>query len=154
VKSVRALLLLLLMIVPLRAFAGATEDEGAVWQLEENYWKYVKAQDLDAYLALWDERFVGWPSFSALPLGKEGITDWIPPLHQDPARVFDFELKREAVRSFGDIVVAHYLYKPIYRNAETGEVLEGSRWNRITHTWQRRGDSWQIVTGMSATYDH
>jgi hypothetical protein len=25
---------------------------------------------------------------------------------------------------------------------------------RITHTWQRRGDSWQIITGMSATYEH
>lgn len=136
------------------AVAGPTEDETAVWQLEENYWKYVKEQDLDACRALWDERFVGWPSFSLRPMGKKSISDWIPPLHQDAARVFDFELQREAVRSFGDIVVAHYLYKRIHRNAETGEVLEESSWSRITHTWQRRGDTWQIVTGMSASYDH
>ena len=58
------------------------------------------------------------------------------------------------MRSFGDIVVAHYLSKFIYRNAETRELLEESSWVRLTHTWQRRGDSWQLVTGMSASYDH
>ena len=146
--------LLLLLIVTLVALAGPTEDEATVWQLEENYWKYVKEQDLDAYRALWDERFVGWPDFSPYPLGKERIADWIPPLHKDPNRVLDFELKKQTVRSFGDIVAVHYLFKLIYRNAETGEVIEESSWARITHTWQRHSDSWQIVTGMSASYDH
>jgi hypothetical protein len=130
------------------------EDEAAVWQLEENYWKYVRGQNLDAYRALWDERFVGWPDFSPQPLSKDRIADWIPPLHQDPTKVFDYALKRQAVRSFGDIVVAHYLQKSIYRDARTNEILEESSWVRLTHTWQRRGDSWQIVTGMSASYDH
>ena len=106
------------------AVAGPTEDETAVWQLEENYWKYVKEQDLDAYRALWDERFVGWPSFSLRPMGEKSISDWIPPLHQDAARVFDFELRREAVRSFGDIVVAHYLSKRIHRTRRRVRFLK------------------------------
>ncbi|HXV64582.1 MAG TPA: nuclear transport factor 2 family protein [Vicinamibacteria bacterium] len=144
----------LLCVAPLLLLAGPAEDEAAVWQLEETYWKCVKARDLDAYRSLWDERFVGWPSFSAQPLGKAQIADWIPPLHADPSRRYDYELKREAVRAFGDIVVVHYRYMDVYRNAETGEVLEKSAWKRITHTWQRRGDGWQIVTGMSASYDH
>ena len=146
--------LLLLLIVPAMVLAGPAEDKTAVWQLEEDYWEYVKQQDLDNYRSLWDERFVGWPNFSPHPLGKEDITDWIPPLHSDPERVFDYELKREAVRSFGDIVVAHYLLKLIFRDAQTGDVTEEGNWRRITHTWQRRGDRWQIVTGMSASYDH
>jgi hypothetical protein len=25
---------------------------------------------------------------------------------------------------------------------------------RITHTWQRHGGTWQIITGMSASHDH
>ena len=144
----------LLLFISLIAFAGPTEDEAAVWQLEKDYWKYVKEQDLDAYRALWDERFVGWPSFSPHPLGKDEIADWIPPLHQDPTRVFDYELKREAVRSFGDVVVTHYLERSIYRNKKTGAMIEEASWIRLTHTWQRRGASWQIVTGMSASYDH
>ena len=147
------LLLLLLIVSPL-AFAGPADDEAAVWQLEQDYWEYVKANDLDSYRALWDQRFVGWPGFSPHPLGKENISDWIPPLHEDPERELDIELKQEAVRSFGDIVVAHYLFKFIYRHPRTGEMIDEGNWGRITHTWQRRGDTWEIVTGMSASYDH
>lgn len=134
------------------AWADASADEEAVWALEEAYWVYVRNNDLDGYRTLWDERFVGWPSFSDKPLGKKNITDWIPPLHADRSRVYDYKLKREAVRSFGEVVVAHYLYRDVYRSADTGEVVEENEFRRITHTWQRRGDSWQIVTGMSASW--
>jgi ketosteroid isomerase-like protein len=151
-KSV-GMLILLLVACPI-AVAGPPQDEAAVWQLEEDYWKYVKEQDLDAYRSLWDERFVGWPSFSAEPVGKKNTTDWIPPLHEDSTRVMDYELKRQAVRAFGDIVVTHYLVKTMHRHAKTGEVVDEDDWVRITHTWQREGAAWQIVTGMSASYDH
>ncbi|MGK2926992.1 MAG: nuclear transport factor 2 family protein [Lysobacterales bacterium] len=148
-------LLLVLFFLPLAASArDLTPDETAVWQLEEAYWQYVKANDLDGYRALWDERFVGWPSFSERPLGKANIADWIPPLHEDPARAYDYRLQQEAVRAFGDSVAAHYLFWHIWRDAKTGAVVQEEGPRRITHTWQRRGDSWQIITGMSASYDH
>lgn len=126
-------------------------DEQAVWRLEEDYWKYVKRQDIKRYLALWDERFVGWPSSSATPLGKANITDWLAPLRADPARVFDYELRREAVRSYGEVVVTHLVAWYVFRDAKTGKEVERIPL-RITHTWKRRGDSWQIITGMSASY--
>ena len=127
------------------------EDEQAVWQLEEDYWRYVKERDMDRYLALWHERFVGWPSVETNPQGKDNITDWIGPLFADPDRVVDFELKREAVRSFGDVVVTHFVAWYVFREAKTGRLLE-RRPLRLTHTWQRSGDSWQIITGMSAPH--
>ena len=126
-------------------------DEQAVWQLEEDYWRYVKEQDMERYLALWHDRFVGWPSVSANPQGKANITDWIGPLHADPARVFDYELDKEAVRSFGDIVVTHFLAWYVFRDARTGKVLKRTPL-RLTHTWLRHGNSWQIITGMSAPH--
>ncbi|MGB5030161.1 MAG: VOC family protein, partial [Chitinophagaceae bacterium] len=33
-----------------------------IWQLEENYWKYVKEKDYQSYITLWDDRFIGYPS--------------------------------------------------------------------------------------------
>lgn len=150
--STRMALVLFLMAVS-TAVAGPRDDEASVWKLEEDYWVYVKNQDLDAYRSLWDERFVGWPSFSPRPMGKDHIADWIAPLHADPSKVFDYELKREAVRSFGEIVVAHYLYREVYRSPKTNDVLEEGPWRRIMHTWMRRGKSFRIVTGMSASYD-
>lgn len=125
------------------------ENEKAVWQLEEDYWVYVQASDLDAYRTLWDDRFVGWPSFSPDPLGVKDISSWIPPLHQNPAERFQYELTPKAVREFGDIVVAHYLVREFWKSADTGEVVREER-VRITHTWQRVGDTWRIITGMSS----
>ena len=145
-------LFLLFILFPSLAFAGEmTADEQAVWQLEENYWKYVKAVDLEGYRTLWDERFVGWPSSSPQPLGKENITDWIVAMFEENEGNYSYELKRMAVRSFGDIVVAHYLVTEFFHDEESGELLKQDGPFRITHTWKRKDDSWQIVTGMSAS---
>jgi len=58
-------------------------------------------------LTLWDEIFVGWPSFSRTPLEKASISGWSTPLHENPSEEFNYKLTREDVRSFGDIVVAN-----------------------------------------------
>jgi hypothetical protein len=149
-----SLLLFLLLLPQLGLAKDLTPDESAVWQLEETYWQYVKANDLDAYRTLWDERFVGWPSFSERPVGKANITDWIPPLHEDPALRYDYRLQKEAVRAFDDSIAVHYLFWDIWRDAKTGAIAREEGPFRITHTWQRRGEGWQIITGMSASYDH
>ena len=128
-----------------------SSDEEAVWSLEKSYFAYVKNNDIEGYLTLWDERFVGWPCGNLKPSTKEKIADWIPSLHADSSKIYDYELKREAVRSFGNIVVTQYLARQWFRLAKTGEVVEEDR-VRITHTWQRRDGTWQIVTGMCGTW--
>jgi len=124
-------------------------DEQAVWQLEESYWEYVKNNDIENYRNLWDDQFVGWPRFSESPLGKEKIVDWIAPLHKNPDEVFDYELTRKAVRSFGDIVVVHYLVRAFMRSKDKMVEIKTMATTRITHTWRRTGKTWQIITGMS-----
>jgi ketosteroid isomerase-like protein len=144
--------ILLCLLVPTSALSAQIADEEAVWKLEEAYWEYVKCSDLEAYRQLWADDFVGWPSFSSTPVGTESITGWIVPLHENPGEVFDYDLSREAVRSFGDVVVAHYLVRILYRSAETGEVVRRQPSVRITHTWQLQDDAWKIITGMSAEW--
>ena len=131
--------------------ADLADDEQAVWELEEAYWQYVKRNDIPGYRSLWDEKFVGWPGFSKAPLGKENIAGWIAPLHVDSSEIYDYELTQEAVRSFGEVVVAHYLVRSFFRSSETGEIVRKRGVSRITHTWQRRGNTWQIITGMSGS---
>ena len=145
------LLIVSLVFISAPIFADGAADEDAVWKLEEAYWEYVKNNDMDGYRSLWDENFIGWPGFSKSPLGKENIADWIGPLHADASLAYHYELTKGAVRSFGDIVVVHYLVRDSLHSSETGEETNVAL-DRITHTWQRRGDSWQIVTGMSASW--
>ncbi len=129
-----------------------TEDEQVVWDLEVAYWEYVKGNDIPGYRSLWDDDVVAWPSFSRAPvMGKEDIHEWFQPYHEDLSKSFDFELTREAVRSFGNVVVTHYLVRIFLRSAETGEVMANDQIAGVTHTWQQRGDTWQIVTGMSGS---
>lgn len=141
---------LLLWFPPGTALAQASDvDEDAVWALEEAYWQYVEANDIESYRALWDERFVGWPGGSAAPVEKPQIADWIVPLHADPGRVFRYDLERKAVRAFGDIVVTHLLYRGYFVSADTGEVVEQWATGKITHTWRRDDGNWRIITGMA-----
>jgi hypothetical protein len=68
----------ILLALTAAAFAqDSASDETQVWNLEKAYWKYVKANDLEKYRALWHESFVGWPTSSSTPLRKDHITHWI-----------------------------------------------------------------------------
>lgn len=124
-----------------------SESEEAVWALEEQYWAYVKNADIEGYRTLWDNRFVGWPSFSSSPVGKESIGDWIDQVHSDPSLTFSYQLQRMAVRAFGDVVVTHYQASNAWTSKE-GQVIQKIT-ARITHTWKEHGDTWVIISGMS-----
>lgn len=155
---------LIILLISTVLFAGLTaftnkkinieNDEAAVWQLEENYWKYVEDNDLDSYRDLWDDRFIGWPGFSPNPLAKENITAWIPALHSNPKEIYGAEIQKKSVRIHGDVAAVHYLVTHFFRDAVTGEKIKSEKPFRITHTWKRKGDTWQIITGMSASYEH
>ena len=130
-------------------------DEQAVWDLEIARSEYVKSNDRESYRALYDDRFTGWPhradrALDRLTMNEENFGAWIPRLHENPAEIYDYELDMHSVRSFGDMVVAIYAVRAFFRSAETGEIIREERNDRIIHSWYRRGDSWQIVTGMSA----
>jgi hypothetical protein len=75
--TIQSLLLLLLALTfaAIPARAQQTENEKAVWKLENSYWEYVKALDLVSYKSLWHENFIGWPSMSSEPAHKDHITD-------------------------------------------------------------------------------
>lgn len=150
----RAMIFISFLMLPFAAAAQQdpqemNEDEAAVWALEEAYWRYVKNTDIESYLALWDEQFVGWPFGSPEPAEKSSISDWIEPLHADPNRIFKYDLERKAVRSFGDIVVTHLTYRTCFVSRETGEIVEDRGGRKITHTWRRNPGGWQIITGMA-----
>ena len=59
-----------LFVSPLFA-AQPTADEKEVWSLEVTYWRYVQANDLERYRALWNSDFLGWPLASPEPVHKD-----------------------------------------------------------------------------------
>lgn len=125
--------------------AEKIKDE--IWQLEENYWKYVKEKDFKSYLSLWDDNFIGYPSTNKIG-GKANITDWITAMYKNRTSSFNYALTRHVENVFGDIVIVLYDATQIWKN-EKGEVIEKSTF-KLTHTWKKTGDGWLIIGGMGA----
>jgi ketosteroid isomerase-like protein len=109
-----------------------------VWQGELNYYRYLKAKDLKGFMSLWDENFVGWPDFSELPQHKKDIETGLAAEFKDPAAeaLPASEPMPEAVQVFGDVATTFYFWRT---SAST---------YRITHTWRKGPQGWQIIGGM------
>lgn len=131
--------------------AEPTEAEKAVWRLEEDYWRYVQAGDVETYVQLWHEDFVGWPCHSKTPSDKSGIGSWVREIRDNRWKL-DYTLRPLAARTFGDVVVVHYAAEYVYDYGD-GTKSGAGLWRKFTHTWKKTGDRWQIITGMCAAQE-
>lgn len=126
-----------------------SESVAAVWRLEADYWRFVKAGDVDGYVALWHDRFIGWPCGQDHPKRKATIGDWVREVREKHIRVAS-ELTREGAEDFGDVVVVHYRATRVDTFPD-GHVEGAGVVSKITHTWMKAGQSWQIIGGMCGT---
>jgi ketosteroid isomerase-like protein len=139
---------LLLVAVVAAVGQSATDYEAQVWNLEKAYWDYVKGNDLEKYRALWHEDFVGWPFVSSAPLRKDHITDWITSNTSKGVRLQSYSIEQLAIHVKGDVAINHYRIKATWAASDDSKVRTDVL--RITHTWIRTHDTWQILGGMSA----
>src|SRR6266516_7918584 len=137
------------LVVIATAFGqNSTANEKQIWNLENAYWEYVKANDLEKYRALWHDDFVGWPLISSAPVRKDHITDWMTANTSKGIKLQSYSIEQLAIQVTGDIAVNHYRIKPNWATSEGVELRKDTL--RITHTWIRTHGNWQILGGMSA----
>ncbi len=139
--------ILFLVSSPLVANAQQSGNSQDLWKLENDYWNYVKALDLDGYRKLWHANFVGWPSVSSRPVRKDHITDWIAARTQKGERMESFTLTKAESQRTDNVYVMHYWLTATW---STKEARGNPSTTRITHTWLKTPDGWQIIGGMSA----
>lgn len=140
----------LTLLLP-QGVVGQPTPEKDVWSLEEAYWRYVQANDLEHYRTLWRPDFVGWPATSLEPARKAHITDWIAAHTNQGETLKSYDLERSALQVTDNLATvayrAHFLWI-----GKTGVGKPGTM--RIIHTWVRDpGGTWQIISGMSAFTD-
>jgi hypothetical protein len=73
---------------PDRLAIAHTPNIDEVWALEEAYWEYVQSGDVDHYLTLWHEDFIGWPCALGQmhPAGKSSIAEWVERIRDEKPR--------------------------------------------------------------------
>ena len=60
-----------------------------------------------------------------------------------------YTMEQLAIQVTGDVAIDHYRIKMNWAEGNTGKVARTDA-TRITHTWMRIGNTWQIIGGMSA----
>ena len=137
-----------LMIGALAArFAPRTSDIDEVWAMEDTYWRYVKAGDVEKYRTLWNDGFRGWPCHTEHPAGKSTIAEWVQEI-RDGKITFDYKLTREGASNVGGVVVVFYKTPMIWKYADGRVDGRTELWRKFTHTWMKVGGKWQIIGGM------
>lgn len=150
----------LALLMSLAAGAGAASGEAAssqaesnsvqqVWQREAEYWRSVKAGDVDAYVSLWHGKFIGWPCGQAHPMRKASIGNWVREVRDKHISVSS-DLTPEGAEDFGNIVVVHYRFTRVDTYPD-GKVEGRGEESKITHTWMKQGETWVIIGGMCGT---
>jgi ketosteroid isomerase-like protein len=138
-----ALSLLLFFVNPSIA-QDFSPRQNEVWQMEETYWKDLQTANYTHYMTLWHEDFLGWPYFSPHPVNKDGIANSLPTSMSD---VLSYEFLEKAVRVTGEVGITQYAVK--YTHTTPNGQTE-TRVSRITHTWLKTKNTWQIIGGMSS----
>jgi Domain of unknown function (DUF4440) len=121
----------------------STPKQKEVWDRERAYSGYLQSKDLDGFMSLWHERFVGWPDYSERPVRKPEIRASVAEeFHSDgnPNRQLLIPTP-EAVETFGDVAITHYVWPA------SSELPEQKI--RVTHTWLKDRTGWRIIGGMS-----
>ena len=139
---------LCLVLIATAVGQNSTANEKQIWNLENAYWEYVKANDLEKYRGLWHDDFVGWPLISSAPVRKDHITDWMTANTSKGMKLQSYSLEQLAIKITGDIAIDHYRIKMNWANKDGTNLRTDTL--RITHTWIRTRDTWQIIGGMSA----
>ncbi len=126
----------------------SAKGETQVWNLEKAYWEYVKANDLEKYRALWHKDFVGWPLSDSAPVRIDRVTDWMTDNRSKGVKLQSYSIEQLAICLIGDVAIDHYRIKMNWANREGPEATTDAL--RITHTWIRTGNTFQIIGGMAA----
>lgn len=112
----------------------------------------MHAGDVDAYVKLWHDDFVGWPCFEWKPARIGDIGKWVRDIRDNRWKL-TYQLKPLEVQEFGDdIVVVHYATEYVYDYGD-GTRSGAGIWRKFTHTWMRTGEDWQIIGGMCAAQE-
>ncbi|HTI37347.1 MAG TPA: nuclear transport factor 2 family protein [Vicinamibacterales bacterium] len=125
---------------------GEAQSVSQVWRREADYWRFLKAGDVDDYVSLWHDRFIGWPCGEDHPKRKASIGNGVRDVREKHIKV-SAELTREGAEDFGNVVVVHYRFTRVDTYPD-GHVEGNGRESKITHTWMKVGDTWLIIGGM------
>jgi len=125
-----------------------TDQQSAVWQGEENYWKYVNGRDLKSYLTLWHPNFRGWPCGAERPADLAGLGRFAAEWFSEMTKAGQSTTPQvEAVVVDDGFAVTYLSAATVWTNPDG---VKQSKLEKLVHTWKATDDGWKIIGGMCA----
>ena len=153
IRSLICSFIVLCGVAPASAQAPPTNSvaEEEVWALEDAYWRYAGAGDVESYLTLWHDDFVGWFCRALDPSRKANIGVWVSRI-RDEEQELVYNLDKKTSQYFDSLVVVYYT-TPLERISPDGSRLWEGELFKVTHTWMKVGNQWKIIGGMCGQFD-
>lgn len=128
------------------ASESLSAEQQEVWAGEEAYWKFVENQDVDGFMALWDQEFIGWSCGAPAPKNYEELRSGIPGWFADVAA----EGEKTTIEPEGVIIDEQFAITYLTAKTTTSNEADGTDVEtiKIVHTWRRTDDGWKIIGGM------
>ncbi len=143
----RIVLLGLAYLAGFSVFSQQTAEERKLWEMEIAYWEGVKSADIDAYIGLYHEDHISWPSFRETPSSKaqiegslkEFVGMMIPDATTYRLRPLSVSIDRDQ---------GHVYYHAQW-HMTTREGISSDFEEKFYHVWQRTEAGWRLKGGMS-----
>ncbi len=123
-----------------------TPEQQEVWAGEEAYWAYVGKHDVEGFMTLWHERFIGWPCDASTTENyaelRAVVEDWFADVAAEGNTT---KIDAEGVIVDNDFAIT-YVAATTTGQDEAGAENDVSM--KIVHTWRRTDDGWKIIGGM------
>ena len=123
-----------------------SQDEQALWDLEKAYFAHLTNREFEALEDFWHPDFIGWPSHSPEPVGRDNAQGSLEDL-MATVKELSVRLRPLTATIHGDVAVVNY-FIDLEQEDLDGQTTEYAL--RITHTWVRSDGQWRILGGMSA----
>ena len=141
-RSISIVVFIVLMTTVTSFAQQWTAEQQDVWAGVEKYWKASSSGDAQAFLAYFDESYMGWEYQSKVPQNKASTGKWIEYGMQRGKVVF-YTLSPVAIWVKGDFAFVDYFYEQVVTDNETGK--NKARSGKWTDILMKKDGKWVLI---------
>jgi len=119
-----------------------TAEQQDVWTGVEKYWQASASGDPQAFLAYFDESYMGWEYDSKVPQNKASTGKWIE-YGMQRGKVIFYTLSPLAIWVKGDFAFVDYFYDQVVKDNETGK--NKARSGKWTDILMKKDGKWVLI---------
>jgi ketosteroid isomerase-like protein len=119
-----------------------TAEQQDVWAGVQKYWEVSATNNAQAFMAYFDDSYMGWNNRSRVPMSKANTGKWIEQDTKDNTTLL-YTITPLTIWVKGDFAYVHYTYGLLEQNKETGKKTPSAgTWTDIV---MKKDGKWVLI---------